>query len=284
MPQSNANSTKTSNSNHKETFLQKLLGNNYKWWFILTFYAKSTGSGIYGFLLGQFSDIIQNLAIAYIWVINGASNDIITYLIIGRIYKVLSDTFFAEILGPEISSGQITKHLMIPLGYLKFSIFRELGRRVIFNSMRSVSYITVLLIYANHINWSYFTFSKLFLLVLLLPITFLTIFMMEFLIGSQAFFVRDKRNFNGIHRAYNGVSGVLSGILIPLDKLPFYNIIQFFPTSWLLHHPMQIYLGKYDSNQTILVFLGGIFWSVFLYFLAKLVFKMGLKKNESVGL
>jgi len=47
---------------------------------------------------------------------------------------------------------------------------------------------------------------------------------------------------------------------------------------------MQIYLGKYDTFQTVLVFGGGIFWCVLLYFLAKFVFKMGLKKNESVGL
>ena len=256
----------------RETFLQKLFGQNYKYLAIFLYYAKSTTSGIYGFLLGQFSDIMQNLSIAYIWILNSANPQIITYLVIGRTYKALSDTFFAEILGPDISSGQITKHLMIPQNYIHFSIFRELGRRVIFNFTRGLSYILILVIYANFIDWSQFSLLKLFLLFLLLPISFLSTFFLEFLVGTQAFFVRDKRNFFGIHRAYNGISGVLSGILIPLDKLPFYNFIQFLPSSWLLHHPMQIYLGKYSPIQILYVFL------------AKLVFKLGLKRNESVGL
>ena len=267
-----------------DTFLQKLLSNNYKYFFIFQYYAKSTTSGIYGFLLGQFSDIIQNLSIAYIWILNNASPQIITYLIIGRTYKAISDTFFAEILGPDISTGQITKHLMIPQNYIHFSIFRELGRRVVFNLTRALSYGFILIIYAGFIDWSHFSLVKIALLIPLLPISFLSTFFLEFLVGTQAFFVRDKRNFSGIHRAYNGISGVLSGILIPLDKLPFYNVIQFLPTSWLLHHPMQIYLGKYDTFQTILVFFGGISWCILLYFLAKLVFKLGLKRNESVGL
>jgi ABC-type uncharacterized transport system permease subunit len=47
---------------------------------------------------------------------------------------------------------------------------------------------------------------------------------------------------------------------------------------------MQIYLGKYSNLEIFYTFLGGLVWCIMLYFLAKLVFKMGLKKNESVGL
>lgn len=269
---------------YQPTFLQKVFKANYKCFAVFQYFAKSATSGIYGFLLGQFSDIIQNLSIAYIWILNNASPQIITYLIIGRTYKALSDTFFAEILGPDISSGQITKHLMIPQNYIHFSIFRELGRRIVINLTRALSYGFILIVYASFIDWSHLYLAKIILMILLLPISFLSTFFLEFLVGSQAFFVRDKRNFSGIHRAYNGISGVLSGILIPLDKLPFYNIIQFLPTSWLLHHPMQIYLGKYNLEQTVLVFAGGILWCLVLYFLAKFVFKLGLKRNEGVGL
>jgi ABC-type uncharacterized transport system permease subunit len=47
---------------------------------------------------------------------------------------------------------------------------------------------------------------------------------------------------------------------------------------------MQIYLGKYSPTETLMVVLGGIAWCLVLYFLANFVFKMGLKRNESVGL
>ncbi|MFM7853798.1 MAG: ABC-2 family transporter protein [Flammeovirgaceae bacterium] len=54
--------------------------------------------------------------------------------------------------------------------------------------------------------------------------------------------------------------------------------------AFFAYYPAQIYLGKYDTDQTVLVFLGGIAWCGILYFLAKLVFRLGLKRNESVGL
>jgi ABC-2 type transport system permease protein len=76
----------------------------------------------------------------------------------------------------------------------------------------------------------------------------------------------------------------LAGSLMFLSTNSITKSFVYLPWSFLVHHPMQIYLGKYDINQTILVFLGGIFWCVILYFLANFVFKMGLKRNESVGL
>jgi ABC-type uncharacterized transport system permease subunit len=47
---------------------------------------------------------------------------------------------------------------------------------------------------------------------------------------------------------------------------------------------MQIYLGEYTNLEIFYVFLGGLAWCIILYFLAKLVFKLGLKRNEAVGL
>ena len=275
----------TTNLTFTQTFLQKLLGRNYKWWYIATFFMRSAGSSLSGFIIQQSSDIIQILLIVYIWLLNGSNSQIITYLVIGRIYKALADTYFSETLGPEIISGEITKHLILPQSYFKLSFFREIGKRLSFNLPRAAIYLIVIAIYFKNIDWNHFTFISLGGLLIILPVTFVSTFFMEILVGSQAFFVNDKRTFQGLWKAYIGITGALSGVLIPLDKLPLYNeIIQFLPTSWLLHHPMQIYLGKYSPLETLYVFLGGITWCVVLYFLAKWVFKLGLKKNESVGL
>ena len=62
------------------------------------------------------------------------------------------------------------------------------------------------------------------------------------------------------------------------------NTMIWTPFTYLLHHPMQIYLGKYSALETLYVFGGGIVWCVILYYLVKWVFKMGLKRNEAIGL
>jgi ABC-type uncharacterized transport system permease subunit len=76
----------------------------------------------------------------------------------------------------------------------------------------------------------------------------------------------------------------LSGSLIPFDANPYLNFLKYTPFSYYAYHPMQIYLGKYDTITTTQVFAGGLAWCFVLYFLAKFVFKAGLKRNEAVGL
>lgn len=102
------------------------------------------------------------------------------------------------------------------------------------------------------------------------------------LAGFSAFWFTESA---GINHLVQNFENFLSGSMFPLYILPVYfNWLQFSPFAFTFYHPMQIYLGKYNFEQTIWVFAGGIFWCIFLYFVAKLVFKLGLKKNESVGL
>jgi ABC-type uncharacterized transport system permease subunit len=210
------------------TLMQKLLGRQYKWWYVTLYYLRSSGSGIYGFMISQFSDIIQTTAILYIWVLNNPRPEIITYLIIGRIYKALSDTFFAEIIGPDISTGVISKYFLYPQSYFLQSYFREIGRRFSMNIGRAVGFVVPMIIFIQYISWEYFSITKIILLACLLPISFTAVFFIELLVGMQAFFTKDKRNFRGIHRAYNGLAGVLSGIMIPRINCHFTVLFNFY--------------------------------------------------------
>lgn len=265
------------------TILQKLLGRNYKWWYIFAFKLKSNGTGLSGHLFGQISDVLQNLAIAYIWFVNGSSNSIITYLVVGRIYKALSDTYFSESLGSDILTGKLSNTLILPQFFVKLTLIQDLGKRAVLNLGRAAGFIIPIIVYRDYIllgsSW-----LNILILLAFLPLTFLVSFMMEFIFGCSAFFTKDPRDWRGIFRAYNGIHGILSGVIIPLDKLPGFEILRLLPTSYVIHHPMQIYLGKYTPTETLFVFLGGIAWCAVLYLIGKLVFKLGLKKNEAVGL
>ena len=273
---------------YKPTFFQKLLGRNYKWWYLLKHSFKSINTGILGFLIAQISDIVQILGITYIWILNNSPKEIITYLIIGRIFKSLSDCYVAEVIAPEVSSGKITNYLILPSTFIPLYFCREVGRRFVFNTTRALSLLSAIIIFFNYIDLKFLNLTNLILLLPLVVLSFTTSFFVEFMVGFSMTFFADKRSHDGFRRSYNGIfgmGGILTGVIIPLDKLPFYNeIIQFLPTTWSLHHPMQIYLGKYSNLEILYVFLGGIFWCFVLYFLAKLVFKMGLKRNEAVGL
>jgi len=268
---------------HKPTRIQQLLGRYYKWWYIIQFNIKSSGTGLSGHLFSQVSDVLQNIAIAYIWLINGSNKAVITYLIVGRIYKALSDTYFAYTLGPSINTGKITNLLLVPQHFVKLNLAIDIGKRVVLNFGRAVGFLIPILIFKEYIIFDT-SVSNFMILLLFLPLSFLISFMGEFLSGCSAFFAHDPRNWSGWTRAYEGIRTILVGALIPLDKLPGFEFLRLLPTAWIIHHPMQIYLGKYNQLETFAVIFGGITWSVVLYLLGKIVFRLGLKRNEAVGL
>jgi ABC-type uncharacterized transport system permease subunit len=275
----------TNKSKTKIPLNQKLLKQNYKWWYTYTFYLKSYGSGIIPFFVGQLSDIIQALALVYIWVLANANPTVISYLVIGRIFKSLSDCFVAEEISPLIMSGKISNYLIFPSNFTSIIFFKEISRRTIFNIARAFALLVTILFFYKQMDFGFLNLYTLILFLPLLIISYISSFYIEFIAGFAISFFDDKRNYNGLKKTFNGLTTVLSGAIIPLDKLPFYNeIIQFLPTTFWLHHPIKIFQGQYNLIQTIFVFLGGIIYCLILYAITNIIFKMGLKRNEAVGL
>ena len=274
----------TQTTTYKPTFLQKLLGKNYKWWFFIKYNITVAQASFYATSIAQVAVFVNSFVTVYVWSATTASSEIVTYLVVGSLYRNLLQTFWNERIGSDIILGKITNLLLVPQGYLQYHFCANLGQRIVRNLSLVLTSLTVVLCFLNLIKFNFN--GNLIWLILLLPIGFSLNFFLNAGVGFLAFFLRDRRDFTSTANSILTVLGILSGSIIPLDRLPYnlLSIAQFLPTAWLLHHPMQIYLGKYNLEQTVFVFLGGIFWCIVLYFLAKLVFKMGLKKNESVGL
>lgn len=267
----------------KETFLQKLLGQNYKWWFLLKYEYKRSNGHFYSFIFVNIVRAIEFLTVIYVWKINNSPAEVITYLCLGRVFERMISSPFGMVLGSSIDSGKITRDLVLPQNQLVYYFISDPG----FNQMRQffggiITLILALAVFSQDIKLS---FSFLWL-VLFLPIAILIRFYANILIGLIAFWVRERANNTAIMGGAYMIMGILAGEIIPLNLVLKDNFLflQFSPFAYFLHLPIQIYLGKYNLEQTFLVFFGGVFWSVLLYFIAKLVFRLGLKKNESVGL
>jgi ABC-2 type transport system permease protein len=267
------------------TIMQKLLGRQYKWWYLVVYFIVLASATISANIFALFGTLVNFTAISYIWLLNGASAIVMTYLLLGRLYKTITDNFWYDRIGADISGGAINSLLLKPTDYIIYNLIASLGSRLTRNLTNFVGVGVIVFIIA-YFKVSLILTINIWLVLLLLPFSIIINYYIAFIIGNIAFFIKDKRDFNGFTIGLNQLIVVLSGAIIPLDKLPsdFLNIIDKLPFAYSLHLPMQIYLGKYDSIQTLLVFAGGIAWCVILYFLAKLIFKLGLKRNEAVGL
>ncbi len=267
------------------TFLQRTLGSNYKWFYAVKYNFAIANAGIVANIIRCVPKIINSLMILFIWSKANSPVDIFTYLVIGRVYKSFCEGFGEQIVSQDIISGSMTVELLRVNTYLPVRFFSYCGRRILRNFLEFLTFSLVAII-------SVFFFSSLqtpsiqsiFLLILFIPISFFTNFILGYIVGLFAFFINDKREFNSVNDSWDATKMILYGLIIPLYKMPFHEFFEFLPTSYFLHHPMQIYLGRYNNVQIIQTFTGGIIWCLVLLVIARLTFKAGLKRNEAVGL
>jgi len=265
------------------SLMQKLFGRNYKWWYLINYEFKRSSGHFNTFIINTSIRAFEFLAIIYIWKINNGTAEIITYLALGRVFGRLITSWLDSLISSLIAKGSLTRYLLYPSNPLTIITVGDFG----FNFIRQVvnALVTVVLamiIFKGEIIFS----SNVFYLFpfLIIALTIKTYF--SHILGFLSFWSKDSANTSSLIDAIRIGAGLLSGEVIPLFVLfyGFFNPIFWTPFSYFLHHPMQIYLGKYSPVETLWVFVGGLVWCVVLYFLAKWVFKLGLRRNESVGL
>jgi ABC-2 type transport system permease protein len=265
-------------------FLQQTFGKNYKWWYIALYNLKLSGLGYFTTIMDLFGNIIFVIALMYVWNIKQPSQEIFTYLLIGRLYKSIAENYLYNSFASDILTGGLTNKLLNSSNLFATIYSQMIGRRAFRNLVETLGYLVATIICSYYFIQPIFNLQNFITLILFIPITFTINHFIGTVIGSMAFFIRDKRDFDGIGKFWLKIRDVTTGSLIPLTLLPFSSFFAFLPTSFVLHHPMQIYLGKYSTNEIIYTFLGGIVWCIVLWILARVIFKFGLKKNEAVGL
>ena len=274
------------------SFMQKLLGRNYKWWYLMVVSVKSDTTYFSQNIFYIFSAVINNLLFILVWYINFLSGstilslqEIVHYFIVGAL---VSSILYADnatwFLAKHIQTGSLSSILLRPTSFFKWMFFGDLGRSFL-QMLMQVSFTLVLLGLANYFLPISLNVFSILTFALLLIISRLMQFLISILQGLSAFWFTEIWGLTSIVSNFWTLS---SGQMFPLHVLTnFFNVFIFtffLPFPFLFYYPTQIYLGKYSPLETLYVFLGGIAWCVVLYFLAKWVFKMGLKRNESVGL
>jgi ABC-2 type transport system permease protein len=211
-------------------------------------------------------------------------SSVFTYLLVGRLYKSIAENYLYNSFAHDISTGKLTNKLLNPSNLFVSIYFQMIGRRIFRNIVESLGYMIAIFICSYFFPVPSFNLLGLLIILLFIPITFTINHYTGTIVGSLAFFIKDKTDFDGISKFWLRTRDVLSGAIVPLSFLPFTFAFASSPLAFTLHHPMQIYLGKYSQIEIIQTFGGGILWCFVLWIIARLIFKIGLKKNEAVGL
>ena len=268
------------NTTYQPSFLEKVLRKDYKWYFLIKYWIKANTIYFWSEFFVGLNRTLVLLGTCVIFLYLGQKNEqpILNYLLLGSIFFTITDPIISWFVSSNIKEGKMTRWLTYTVSHIHFLLFTALANCIYLSITSLVSLIPVILLFKQNIDLT----GNFWIFIPFLFISFIIRFSIQILSGFSSFWFTEGSGAN--HLALSA-ENFLSGSMFPLYILPIhFNWLQFLPFAFTFYHPMQIYLGKYNAAKTFWVFAGGIAWCVVLYLLAKFIFKLGIKRNESVGL
>jgi len=77
----------------------------------------------------------------------------------------------------------------------------------------------------------------------------------------------------------------ISGQMMPLDLLPepWFSILELLPFQYMAYFPAVVFLGKVTGTRLWLHLLRELLWAVAFIVLARVLFRMGLRRYSAFG-
>lgn len=210
-------------------------------------------------------------------------DQMITYLVISSItwYVIWDDT--EDELKDGVREGTFTIYLLKPLSFIRFMFIKKIGHRT---WAFFLEFIPVIFILGFMFGFQIYENSHVLWYAAMLAIGFITLFLVNVLLGLLAFwFVRP----NGIIWIYRMVGRFLYGGFLPLSIFPqtFQKIFFFLPFQFVSYVPAQAFIGRYTLAGITLapaqIFLYGVLQVTLLFLIVLLCWRISIKKYCGVG-
>ncbi len=206
-----------------------------------------------------------------------------TYTIIGH----LLDKFTSEInlqlkTSSEIRDGLISRYLVKPVDYFYLDIASLFANRIVYFLTLSVPYLIVIVITRDYLIFNTnLVILSFFLLSLLMAI--LLSYMVNHLIGLVTFWLQEVTS---LYVFTQSTFLFLAGGYFTLDLLPksVYEFLMLTPFPYMLYFPITLYMGRYTVMESVYYLGICLVWIIFMFFLNKLVWKLGLKRYTADGI
>lgn len=241
----------------------------------------------YASIIASFTQII---IFYFIWktvyagrdTLNGYNyNEIITYIVIGRIIITMFNWGVNQYMSEIIRNGLIGVRLLYPTNFILNLYCAGIGNNLIVNIIFAgiptmIFSVLVLNIKLPPFSLNYLLFgSSVFL-------GFTIMFLFDFFLGILNFWTE---NGWGIQTIKTALFKFFSGSLIPISFFPKYlkTIANIMPFKSVVDSPINMLLGKYDLELSLKYILFQLAWIAFLGIINKLFFEYAVKKVTIYG-
>lgn len=244
------------------------------------------------FVMWRIRSIFHFFVVYFLWfaIFNQQDNvfgyqaaTMLTYVLGTAILRSFVLASRSQAVNVEIATGDLNNYLVRPLNYFINWFFRDLADKALNFSFIIIEMSLVILILKPPIILPE-NFISLLIFLLAVILAMFIFFFFSFIVGCFAFWYPEHNGWPLRFIVFIAVD-FLAGTLFPLDIFPsvVFNIFRFLPPAYFIFYPMQVYLGRLSSNQTLIMFFIMAFWLIALFQLAKFVWQKGLKKYAAYG-
>jgi ABC-2 type transport system permease protein len=205
----------------------------------------------------------------------------VTYYLLLSVVSMLTSTWLAPYVAEQIRLGGLSPWLLRPAPYIANFICNNLGEKIIKLPLLLPLVALVALFFRADLRLPPAPGAWL-LFALALPLAAAVAFLLDFVLGSLAFWMQDV---NGLIRVKNLVGAFLAGQLIPLALFPpqFTGFLEAQPFRYTLSFPLEVLTGGLTPAATARGFAWQIGYCLGLWACYRLMWRYGLRSYAATG-
>ena len=257
----------------------------FKMYFLNSFnYRFST---VIGLIFGNIAILIQILFWRLIYdgdmekTLNGYTlSAIITYYFVGGIFG--SFVYWSGVhYNGMIRGGSLGSMLLKPYNISAAMYFKFFAESFTGMLPQTLFVLVSVPFIGKYLTWNLNLTNAAFLLLFLI-ISSISSHLLHSICGYVAFWLE---NSDGVIWSFVVFFNLVTGMFIPLDFFPKWSvpILERIPFAAWGYLPRKIYLGLFELNQLVELFIIHVLWIAILLGLNKIIFNRGIKKYSSVG-
>jgi ABC-2 type transport system permease protein len=210
-------------------------------------------------------------------------SEMIAYLLLVQISRMFSSMpGLAGGIAREIREGTLKRYLLQPIDMIGYLLTYRVAHKCAYITASVFPYGVLFFLCRNYfdtlptdpITWAAYAVS--------LFLAFLVGFFFEASVGMVGFWLLEVTSLLYIVMTLNFF---ISGHMLPLDLLPpfWVWVLKLLPFQYMAYFPAVVLLGKVKGMNLVYGLLGELAWAVCFMVLAKVLFRIGLRRYSAYG-
>jgi ABC-2 type transport system permease protein len=209
-------------------------------------------------------------------------SEMIAYLLLTHISRMFSSMpGLAGGIAKDIREGTLKRYLIQPVDLIGYLISYRVAHKVAYIVTSFLPYAMLFFLCRSYFD-RFPDLGTLCVYLLSLVMAFLVGFFFEVCVGMVGFWFLEVTSLLYIVMTMNFF---ISGQMLPLNLLPepWFTILKWLPFQYMAYFPAVVFLGKLQGWDLVWGLVGEAAWAVIFLFLARFLYKRGLKRYGAYG-